>query len=326
MNLPERKALFEKNLKPAENVILSFTGIEGFDVYNCSVPFEWQGKRYIYGRVERRSEWAHSWVRLFFETGKDSYALVKDSMIYQLEDPFMTFIGEEIVLGGTHVRLNSNQIDTYYGYFYRGKDLEDLRYFATGPDYMKDIRLVELPEGIGVFSRPRDENVIKEYGSDSVVGFTIIPDLDHLDSSVIARAKVIPGLFSEGEWGGCNQCFFLESGNIGVIGHKSFQSIRSEPELVYMNIAFVFDPKRNSLLDEKIIAVRNSYPSGPPKKPNLNDCAFTSGIVMHEDGSMADLYSGLGDTCEGRVVISYPFEGYGKIITPAEISGRVPRK
>jgi hypothetical protein len=315
VNLPERKAHFEKNYKPAENAILSFMGVDGFDVYNCSVPFEWRGNRYLYGRIERRDEWARSWVRLFRETGKDSYTLVKDSMIYQLEDPFVTFVGEEIVLGGTHVRYRSNQIDTYYDYFYRGKYLENLRYFTTGPDYMKDIRLVELPEGIGVFSRPRDEEVIKKYGSDSVVGFTMIPDLDHLDASVIAHAKIIPGLFGAGEWGGCNQCFLLESGNIGVIGHKSFQSSVPEYKLVYINISFVFDPKSNKLLDEKIIAVRSSYPPGPSKKPELADCAFTSGIVMRKGGanSLADLYSGIGDTCEGRVVISYPFEGYGKI-------------
>ena len=41
--------------------------------------------------------------------------------------------------------------------------------------------------------------------------------------------------------------------------------------------------------------------------------AFTSGIVMREDGK-ADLYSGLGDAAQGRVVIDYPFAGYGKIV------------
>ena len=40
----------------------------------------------------------------------------------------------------------------------------------------------------------------------------------------------------------------------------------------------------------------------------LTDCAFTSGIVLREDGR-ADLYSGIGDTYEGRVTIDNPFEG-----------------
>jgi hypothetical protein len=316
MKLAEQKVTFEKNeKKPPESVVLSFRGVEGFDVYNCSVPFEWRGRRYIYGRVEKRYEWARSWVRLFAEIGRDEYALVEDNMIYQLEDPFVTRIGKEIVLGGTHVRYAKNRIDTYYGYFYRGIDLNDLRYFTTGPKHMKDIRLVDLPGGIGVFSRPRNADVEKQYGSGSVVGFTMIPNLDCLDAAVIAGAKVIPGLFGHGEWGGCNQCFFLESGNIGVIGHKSFKTPEEPPLDVYVNVSFVFDPKNNHVLDEKILATRSSYPQLPPKKPGLADCVFTSGIVMRADGK-ANLYSGLGDVAEGRVVIDYPFDGYGKILQP----------
>ena len=48
------------------------------------------------------------------------------------------------------------------------------------------------------------------------------------------------------------------------------------------------------------------------KVPTLKDCAFTSGIVMRKDGK-ADLYSGIGDCQEGRIVIDYPFAGYGRI-------------
>ena len=41
--------------------------------------------------------------------------------------------------------------------FYRGQH-QNLVPFAQGPDGMKDIRLVELPDGdIGVFTRPQGE-------------------------------------------------------------------------------------------------------------------------------------------------------------------------
>ncbi|MDR2535393.1 MAG: DUF1861 family protein [Treponema sp.] len=311
----EKKAVFEKNRQSGENALLTFKGLSGFDVYNCSAPFTWNERRYIYGRVEKRHEWARSWARLFEETGKDEYALVKDSMIYQLEDPFISVIGGELVLGGTHVKYRRNHFCTFYGYFYRGTDLEDLRYFTTGPEGMKDIRLVELPNGIGVFSRPRNEEVEKQYGSASVVGFTVIPDLDSLDEEAVAGARIIPGLFGGGEWGGCNQCHLLDSGYIGIIGHKSYHAPGDPPLAVYINVSFVFDPVRNRILDEKILATRSSYPEGPAKKPELADCTFTSGIVMRGDGR-ADLYGGLGDVAEGRVTIPYPFEGYGKIIIP----------
>jgi len=307
MTLMERKTAFEYGRWTAESALLRFKGIDGFDVYNCSTPFSWQGGRYIYGRVEKRRDWARSWTRLFVETGPDEFTLVRDSMIYPLEDPFVTIIGAELVLGGTHVRMSRGGVDTYYGYFYRGTDLDDLRYFTTGPDHMKDIRLVALPRGgVGVFSRPRGADIARRYGSAAVVGFTVIPDLDHLDATVVAGARVIPGLFGEGEWGGCNQCFALDTGRIGVVGHKSYIAPGDPPLQVYVNTAFVFDPESGTVLDDRILATRSSYPAAAAKKPELVDCAFTSGIVRRGDGT-ADLYSGLGDAAEGRVVIDDPF-------------------
>lgn len=316
MNIIEQRKLFEDTKHIYESTKLAFHGAEGYDVYNCSIPFEWKDKKYIFGRVERRSEWARSWIRLFENTGKDHWTLVPDTMIYQLEDPYISVIGDNMVLGGTHVRYKQSEIDTYYGYFYKGTDLNDLYYFTTGPDFMKDIRLVSMKNGeIGVFSRPRNEEIHKKYGSESVVGFAIINSLEELTADIIENAPVVPGLFQKDEWGGCNQCYCLDSGLIGVIGHKSYKEVNVEglEILSYLNISFVMDPTSREVEDMKIIGTRSCYPSGPAKRPNLVDCAFTSGIVMREDGK-ADLYSGIGDAEEGRIVIDYPFEGYGRIV------------
>ena len=311
MSIQEKKALFEqqKDGKIYESATLVFKGIEGFDVYNCSVPFEWEGKTYIYGRVEHRNEWARSWSRLFEKTGKDEYTLVPDHMIYQLEDPFVSFILGELVLGGTHVRKRSGKIDTYYGYFYRGKDINDLDYFTTGPDYMKDIRLVELKDGrIGVFSRPRSKEILEKYGSESLIGFAVINDLNELTDDVIFGAKPIDGIFDKGEWGGCNQPILLENGKIGVIGHQSYTQPGADGVdlAVYVNTAFEFDPESFEVTHNRIIATRSCYPDGPAKLPQLVDCTFTSGIVVRDDGKV-DLYGGMGDVNEGRIVIDYPF-------------------
>lgn len=315
MDLKERRAQFERTKTVYESATQTFQGVEGFDVYNSSIPFEWRGKTYLFGRVERRNEWARSWVRLFERSGTDDWTLMPNSMIYPLEDPYIARIGKELVLGGTHVRNKAGKVDTYYGYFYRGVDLNDLYYFTTGPDYMKDIRLVELADGrIGVFSRPRNEEIRRMFGTESQIGFAIINDLDELTGDVIEQAPYIPELFSADEWGGCNQAYLLESGMIGVIGHMSYletNGIGVECQ-IYMNVAFVFDPKRHIASDLKIIGTRPCFPDGPAKRPNLVDCAFTSGIVMRPDGK-ADLYSGIGDTQVGRIVIDYPFVDYGKI-------------
>ncbi|MFA4944674.1 MAG: DUF1861 family protein [Lentisphaeria bacterium] len=318
MNLLAQRHQFEATKRIHESAKLVFHGVEGFDVYNTSIPFAWQGKSYLFGRVERRGEWARSWVRLFENSGRDEWSLVKDSMIYQLEDPYVSILGDTLVLGGTHVRYKQGTIDTYYGYFYRGADLGDLHYFTTGPDCMKDIRLVGMADGrIGVFSRPRSEEVRRRYGSESVIGFTVIDNLEGLTADVIENAPIIHGLFAKDEWGGCNQCYLLESGRIGVAGHICYKA--TEPNGVamqsYMNMSFVLDPATHEASDLAIIGTRPCYPAGPAKRLDLEDCAFTSGLVMRADGKV-DLYSGIGDCEEGRIVIAYPFQGHGKIVSP----------
>lgn len=312
----EMRKRFESSFRQQEGALLKFHGVDGWDVYNCSIPFASDGKRYIFGRVEKREEWMASVVRLFEECGKDEWRLVGDSMIYCLEDPYIARYRGEWILGGTHVRLDAGNLDTYYGYFYRGSALDNLRYFTTGPDYMKDIRLVELADGrLGVFSRPRGPEVLKEYGSESVIGFTILDSLDQLGPKAIAQAPVVKGLFGERQWGGCNQAYLLDSGKIGVIGHASYgSSVNGNPVDVYLNMSFVMDPFTREIEDYKVIGTKACYPETPAKKPHLIDCAFTSGIVMRADGD-ADLYSGLGDCAEGRIQIPYPFEGHGKIIS-----------
>jgi len=306
---------FEQNKRIYDSALLTFEGVDGYDVYNCSIPFTWNGKRYIYGRVERHNEWARSTVHLFEEAGKDRWKTVNGAMVYQLEDPYVAKIGGQMVLGGTHVRMKSGQIDTYYGYFYRGTDLNDLYYFTTGPDRMKDIRLVEMDGGrIGVFSRPR--NGVYEDGAASAIGFAVISSLDELTADVIENAPRLRGLFGPGEWGGPNQAYFLTSGKIGVIGHMSREDTApddGERLQVYVNSSFVLDPDTRDVLDFKIIGCRSCYPASVPKLSRLRNCTFTSGIVMREDGK-ADLYSGVCDAAEGRITIDNPFDGFGGIV------------
>lgn len=316
MNVYQAKCAYEESYLPPESVLLKFSGVDGYDVYNCSVPFLWNGKRYLYGRIERFEEWMRSWVGLFEETGPDTYQLVKDARIYQLEDPSVTMIDGELVLEGTHVRLKQGALDTYYGYFYKGKELSDLYYFTTGPDRMKDIRLVELADGrIGVFSRPSGERARQKNGLNAMVGFTIINTIDDLSPEVIENAEAVSGLFQEGQWGGCNQAYLLESGRIGVIGHVccNYTDEAGVNQACYTAMAFVMEPETREVCDYQIVGTRKLFQPFRSKKPNLADCVFPSGIVMRED-KMADLYCGLSDSAEGRIVIEYPFRNHGRIV------------
>ncbi|NCB93120.1 MAG: DUF1861 family protein [Clostridia bacterium] len=300
---------FHNSIHILESSKLTFHGVDGYDVYNCSIPFIYDGKIYMFGRVEKREEWAESFVFLFEKCGEDEYSLVEESHQYQLEDPYVTFIHGELILGGTHVTKIRGEIDSVYGYFYRGDDLMNMKYFTMGPRGMKDIRLVQLSNGrIGVFSRPKNKDISQTYGSESMIGFAVIDDINELCPEVIENAHYIHGIFENGQWGGCNQAYLLESGAIGVIGHLSerLTDTLGNEILSYKNISFIFHPDTFEVEDLRLIAERSSYPDGPAKLPNLVDCAFTSGIEMREDGNV-NLYSGIGDCEEGRVVIPDPF-------------------
>lgn len=54
MSFIENKAEFEQNKTVYESAILTFHGVEDYDVYNCSIPFSWKDREYIFGRVEKR--------------------------------------------------------------------------------------------------------------------------------------------------------------------------------------------------------------------------------------------------------------------------------
>ena len=108
-----------------------------------------------------------------------------------------------------------------------------------------------------------------------------------------------------------------QQGTIGVIGHLSNRIPQGEGKcdlLSYKNISFCFDPAKMRASDIRILATRSDYPDGPAKKPDLTDCAFTSGIERRTDGRV-NLYSGIGDCEEGRVVIDNPF---GDLLLPSD--------
>ena len=291
--------------------LLHFEGVDGYDVYNTTPPFQWQEKTWIFGRVEKRDEWAASTTQLFEEVSPHHFRKVSNAMIYPLEDPFVAFIQDEIVLGGTMVYKVCGKVTEYHVNFYRGHDLLSLTYFTSGPRKMKDIRLIELANGkIGVFSRHRGTHINQQHQTLAVIGYGEIDSLDQLNPDFIEQARLLPNLFGEGEWGGCNQLHLLDDGRIGVIGHHSWLEDQPLPRSlsVYVAISFIFDPQRWTVDDVRLIAQRNAYPDAPFKKPHVADCVFPSGFVVDPRTGTTLLYSGLGDCYEGVAIISNPFE------------------
>ena len=284
---------------------LNFSGINDSDVYNISAPFSIDDKTFISGRVENRGAWANSQV-MFFEENEGIWYLSKNTPTLPLEDGFFKKIEDKIIIGGVEVYPTPTKIDPdsigYRTTFYKGDDLSYLEKFTTGPEGMKDIRLISLLNNkIGVFTRPQGG---KNKGGK--IGFIAIDKLDDLNANNIISAKIIENQFAPGEWGGVNELHFLKDGRIGVLGHIAYRDLKGDRH--YYAMSFIYDPNIHISTPIKIIATRQNFPDGYAKIPELEDVIFPGGLIRNGDGT-ATLYAGLSDAEAGSIVINDPFEG-----------------
>lgn len=74
------------------------SGVEGYDVYNPTAPFSYQGKNMICARVEKRDSEISQAV-FFEETEKDIYRVAEGWERYNLQDPSITRVLGQYVLG-----------------------------------------------------------------------------------------------------------------------------------------------------------------------------------------------------------------------------------
>ena len=285
--------------RPARTGRLLFEGVDGFDVYNITAPFTAGGRTVIAGRVEKRDS-EHSQAR-FFEARGDAWHLIADAPSFQLQDPFFTFIGKELVFGGVEIFEEAGRL-SWRTAFYRGSDIFGLRPFFCGPRGMKDIRLVELPDGgIGVFTRPQGA-----VGGRGTIGYTEAPSLDELSIALIEQAPLLEGMFHPLDWGGANEAHRLPNGEIGVLSHVAhFENDDSDSNRHYYASAFVFDPRSRTFRDFKIIAGRAALTPGAAKRSDLVDVVFSSGLVFG-DGKVV-LYAGASDAAAHWLEIADPF-------------------
>ncbi len=294
---------FEKKKFPYKSELLNFSGVNEYDVYNISSPFKINNKTIIAGRVEKRDVWADSTVR-FFEEKEKTWSLIEEAPTLKLEDPFTTYINDEIVLGGVEVYTENNSFhSTDIGYrtvFYRGKCFSSLERFTQGPNKMKDIRLVQSNNGeLKVCTRPQGG----EFGRGQI-GYMEVGDLKDLEEETFLKARIIESTFLENQWGGANELHELPNGNLGVLGHISYED--QEGGKHYYAMTFVYNPKTHKSSDLKILATRKMFPDGEAKKTELKDVIFPGGLVRHLNG-LATLYAGLSDAQAGCITLPDPF-------------------
>jgi len=254
--------------------IIEFDGIDGNDVYNITAPFMLKGKKYIAGRVEKRESFYkdsdYNPEVIFFVERNGIWTPAENAPKFSLEDPFNTFINDEIVFGGVEIFRKSKEMK-FKTVFFKGKDLNSLEKFASGPDMMKDIRLVQLSDGrIGVFTRPQGG----EYKRGRI-GFTLIDSLQDFTEEKILKAKIIRNELKDNEWEGVNEAVALESGRIGVLAH--FSNIEDNGQKHYQASSFIFDPFTSQVENFKIIAKRDDFQE-TAVKCHLKKCCFPGRI------------------------------------------------
>lgn len=278
--------------------IIRLEGVEGMDAYNPSVPFKIKkGESFIAVRVEKRDAFWKDKDYLprtcFFAEVKENevWKLAEGLPVFYMEDPFVCFINDELVLGGVEVfkKFGKHKFRTV---FFKGKDIYNLKKFAAGPDMMKDIRLVELFDGkIGVFTRPQGGI----YGKGRI-GFKIINSLEELnDESKIWDAKIIRNHFCENEWEGTNEARVIENGLVGVLAHRALMD--NQRNRYYKAITFTLDPQKMRVSSSKVIAKRSDFPEIRAKSSKLENVIFPSGLK--KKGSVYDLYVGVSDSASG---------------------------
>ncbi|MBT6148154.1 MAG: DUF1861 family protein [Gemmatimonadetes bacterium] len=295
---------FRTQERVSQGELIQFDGVGERDVYNVTAPFSMDGMILIAGRVEPRdTELAET--MLFVEGTDGIWRPHAGAPSYpKLQDPCVSFIGDELVLGGVEfpVSLPGRDAPGWRMAFYRGESLESLRLFLHGPDHMKDIRLGPLPDGrIAVCSRPQGAR-----GGRGQIGFTTVDSLDDLTAESIEAAPLLTGQFLTEEWGGANELHLLKDGRLGILGHIAWMRGEGEDEEKhYYPMAFTLDPDSGDFSPLQIIASRDDFPVAAPKRPGLRDVIFSGGLDRDDVGAW--LYAGLSDSAAGRVRVADPF-------------------
>lgn len=290
---------FKQKSQKREGRKLQFTGVGDRDVYNITAPFLDQDELVIAGRVEARDTEESN---VYFFVEKDGvWSPRSGAPVFRLQDPFVTRIGDELIFGGVETFPHPS-VPGSLGWrtnFYRGTTIAALKEFASGPDGMKDLRLVELDSGkIGIFTRPQGE-----MGGRGTIGFTVVETLEHLTLSAIHNAPLLEQ-FMPDEWGGVNEVHPLGNGLLGVLGHIA--CFDHEGARHYYPMVFCLDPDNLETSPMRVIATRANFPDGPSKRQGLEDVVFSGGLRRLSNGR-GRFYAGISDVEAHYLDIPDPF-------------------
>lgn len=304
--------------------ILDFEGLKKDETVYNPCPFVQDGELCLLGRVEAfASEIAH--IHQFKKTEGEWRS--QELSFLNVQDPFLSLVRNQKIVGGVALDFSEPfpgiyTITSYRTSFY---DFDTKEKLFDGPSGMKDIRLIDLGDSIGVFTRPRSEH---EGIVHSSIQFSTVSSLEDINPDMISQISVDPmkkvrGFFNHNEWGGVNAVYHLQDGWLGVLGHIAYYSEHATPQSPdrahtdehmrkYAAIAFEFHPKTGEVTHPVIILARNNLEtSARSKREDLHNVIFPGGFIfeIQESAPMEQVlfFYGLGDAHVGVSELPYPF-------------------
>ena len=286
-----------------------------FGTYNPSSAFINPPDLYRAVRVDSSDGRTKSIIFKYTEEGLQPYL----ERTFDLEDPFASNIDDEIVFGGVAVDKSFDDIgrvvSRWRTILYRGATISELRPFFTGPEGMKDIRLIKRPNNkIGVYTRPRSpEN--EELGGNGQIGYTEFASLDEIEQSSpsaleIQNAPLLSFRFQKGQWGGVNHAQIIENGRYKnwnlLLVHKAYKDNSRH----YCAGGLLHNPETGKVIDLGTLVKRSDLPQGPWKgqeeSEDLKDVFFPTELTL--DGNKARIIGGMSDAEIGEAEILNPLQ------------------
>lgn len=302
MNIYRMYEEFSKVKKDYGAHMIEFIGCEGYDVYNITAPFEFGDKTVIAGRVEKRD--SEDSMIVFFEKVDDyRYEKINTSKYLKMQDPFLSYIDDKVLIGGVETIKENNRIVSWKTNFYIMHDFNSFEFVFSGPEGMKDIRLLQQQdESILVFTRPQGEK-----GGRGKIGLVKVDHLNEITPQIIDDAPLLNNNFEDETWGGANEMYLGETGEILGLGHIAVFD-EDEVHRNYYPMTFKVNLDTFSIEDEKIIAERSQFVGDDAKRDDLYNVVFSGGILF---GEKIELYVGIGDVNAQAIVLDHPFEKGG---------------
>ncbi len=224
------------------------------------------------------------------------------------EDPSLTRINRRLPVSG---KLESvwllgvvdaqpmpdiaNEVGSLHTNFYMGESLNKLEHVATGPAWMKDIRVAAVDTTnteLDVWGRPQTQ----DYSGN--ITHVRVGNIEELTAESIAGAPVVHDQLlpiGSGLWGGVNDAIKVSRNKYILAAHRACRAGDDGSGRHYEAVLYGHNVETQTIVDLGVLATAKSFPPGKVKDNidvDLHDVVFTGGAY---NGRLTHLTFGVRD-------------------------------